>query len=132
MVDSQGTALFLGKECAMARLIWGVPIQQPPLRPALFARPDLPMPLYSMFCMAKPAIGRSAVGSMMRLAGTTVLEKGGVLTDIVSFGQQDLAYDIRNQGVKYSQVRASAPPAIADPSPAAASAVRGHRDSDRS
>ena len=58
-----------------------------------------------MFCMAKPAIGRAAVGSMMRLAGTTVLNKGGVLTDIVSFGQQDLAYDIRNQGVKYSQVR---------------------------
>ncbi len=63
------------------------------------------MPLYSMFCMAKPAIGRAAVGSMMRLAGTTVLSKGGVLTDIVSFGQQDLAYDIRNQGVKYSQAR---------------------------
>ena len=65
------------------------------------------MPLYSMFCMAKPAVGRAAVGSMMRLAGNTVLEKGGVLTDIVSFGQQDLAYDIRNQGVKYSQVGAS-------------------------
>ena len=76
-------------------------------------RPPLPMPLYSMFCMAKPAIGRAAVGSMMRLAGTTVLNKGGVLTDIVSFGQQDLAYDIRNQGVKYSQVRGSrTPPAI--------------------
>ena len=83
-----------------------------------FGRPPLPMPLYSMFCMAKPAIGRAAVGSMMRLAGTTVLNKGGVLTDIVSFGKQDLAYDIRNQGVKYSQVRALSHLRFADPHPA--------------
>lgn len=62
------------------------------------------MPLYQLFCMAKPALGRPALAEIMRTASNGVLTKGGVLTDILSYGQQKLAYDIRKQGSKYSKV----------------------------
>lgn len=62
------------------------------------------MPLYELFCLARP-LRRSQLAEIMRKAGVAVLDKGGVITDIKSFGEQPLAYDIRQPSGKYSEVR---------------------------
>ncbi|KAJ9508947.1 hypothetical protein QJQ45_028272 [Haematococcus lacustris] len=54
-----------------------------------------PMPLYELMCLAKPALARPLMVEMMKRVGKLVSEKGGVVTDIKSFGDQHLAYDIR-------------------------------------
>ena len=64
------------------------------------------MPLYELFCMARPALTRLERSSIMRSAASTVLEKGGVLTDIKSYGDCELAYEIRRPGLRMSEVLA--------------------------
>lgn len=63
------------------------------------------MPLYELFCLAKPRIGKQALADIIKLAGRTVLDKGGVITDVKSFGEQKLAYEIRKPGAKFEEVR---------------------------
>ena len=63
------------------------------------------MPLYELFCLTRPAIGRQALTQIIKTAGQTVLAKGGVLTDVSYFGEQQLAYEIRNPGGKFGKVR---------------------------
>lgn len=62
------------------------------------------MPLYELFALAKPAVGKAALAEMMRAVGSTVMQQGGVVTDIMSYGQRKLAYDIRQPGSRYSEV----------------------------
>lgn len=64
------------------------------------------MPLYELFCLAKPRLGKAVLGDIIKLAGRTVLDKGGVITDVKSFGEQKLAYEIRRPGEKYEEVGA--------------------------
>ncbi len=64
------------------------------------------MPLYELFCLAKPRLGKAVLGDIIKLAARTVLDKGGVITDIKSFGEQKLAYEIRRPGEKYEEVSA--------------------------
>lgn len=59
--------------------------------------------LYELFCLAKPALSKPALTEIMRTASQAVLAKGGVLTDIKSFGQRPLAYDIRKPGERYAE-----------------------------
>ena len=54
------------------------------------------------------------LGDIIKLAGRTVLDKGGVITDVKSFGEQKLAYEIRRPGEKYEEVRPQ--PAFKTPS----------------
>ncbi|KAL4447863.1 hypothetical protein ABPG75_005082 [Micractinium tetrahymenae] len=61
------------------------------------------MPLYELFALAKPAVGKAALAEMMRAVGSTVMQQGGVVTDIMSYGQRKLAYDIRQPGSRYSE-----------------------------
>lgn len=63
------------------------------------------MPLYELFCLAKPGLGKPHLASMISSIGKKVLASGGVLTDVKSHGEQALAYDIRRPGERYSQVR---------------------------
>ena len=62
------------------------------------------MPLYELFCLVKPGLGKQ-VGDIMKLAGKTVIDRGGVLTDLKFFGEQPLAYLVRRPGEKYEKVR---------------------------
>ena len=62
------------------------------------------MPLYELFCLAKPRLNKAALGDIIKLAGRKVLDKGGVITDVKSFGEQRLAYEIRRPGEKYEEV----------------------------
>lgn len=63
------------------------------------------MPLYELLCLAKPALPRADMARMMQKAGEVVLDKGGVLTNLTSFGDQHLAYNIRRPFEKYDKVR---------------------------
>jgi small subunit ribosomal protein S6 len=67
------------------------------------------MPLYELFCLAKPRLGKAVLSDIIKLAGRTVLDKGGVITDVKSFGEQKLAYEIRRPGEKYEEVSARCP-----------------------
>lgn len=62
------------------------------------------MPLYELFCLAKPQLKRLYLTEMISLAGRAVLQHGGVITDIKSFGEQKLAYDIRKPGEVFDKV----------------------------
>ena len=63
------------------------------------------MPLYELFALAKPALAQPQLAEIIKAASQAVFAQGGVLTDIKSFGQRPLAYDIRKPGEKYSEVR---------------------------
>lgn len=55
--------------------------------------------------MAKPALARAQASQLLRSAASAVLNKGGVLTDIKSYGERELAYEIRRPGMKLNEVR---------------------------
>ena len=63
------------------------------------------MPLYELFCMARPALARPDAAQLMRNVAAAVLNKDGILTDIKSFGDHLLAYTIRRPGQRYEEVR---------------------------
>ena len=63
------------------------------------------MPLYELFCLAKPALTKPQLASMMTNIGKMVFSSGGVVTDVRSFGAQGLAYEIRRPGERYNEVR---------------------------
>ncbi len=62
------------------------------------------MPLYELFCLTRPVAGRQALSQIIKTAGQAVLDKGGVLTDLTFFGEQRLAYEIRNPSGKFGKV----------------------------
>lgn len=75
------------------------------------------MPVYELFCLAKPALGKAQLASMITDIGKMVLSSGGVLTDVRSYGKQQLAYDIRRPGERYPEVRGPLDDCIAMPCP---------------
>ena len=66
------------------------------------------MPLYELFCVARPALSRSECITLIQNAATAVLQRGGILTDIKSFGERELAYEIRRPGLRMKEVIVSA------------------------
>lgn len=62
------------------------------------------MPLYELLCLAQPALPRQDLVRMMRRVGELVMDRGGVLTSIVSYGEQHLAYDIRRPFQRFPKV----------------------------
>ena len=62
------------------------------------------MPLYELFCLARPALTQAHKSEILKAAATSVLGSGGVLTDLKNFGERRLAYPIRRQGVKLEEV----------------------------
>ena len=62
------------------------------------------MPLYELFCLAKPALQRTQQAELLRSAAQVVLQRGGVLTDVKSFGERPLAYTVRRPGSKCDEV----------------------------
>lgn len=63
------------------------------------------MPLYEIVCLAKPSLARPLLARMMQTAGELIMKEGGVVADVVSYGEQQLAYDIRKPFEKYEKVR---------------------------
>ena len=77
------------------------------------------MPFYELFAVAKPALGKAAIGSMMKAVASKVMEQGGVVTDIRAYGQRKLAFDLRLPNLRFSEVGAPPPPHPPPPPPPA-------------
>ncbi|WPT10673.1 37S ribosomal protein MRP17 [Picochlorum sp. SENEW3] len=60
------------------------------------------MPLYELFCLAKSRLTPVELKRLMAGAGKVILDKGGIITDVKSFGEQRLAYVIRRPGERYA------------------------------
>jgi small subunit ribosomal protein S6 len=64
------------------------------------------MPLYNVVAILKAAATRPSVSEVLRRAAVQVMDAGGVVTDIKSYGTRELAYEIRKAGETHKQVRA--------------------------
>jgi small subunit ribosomal protein S6 len=53
------------------------------------------MPLYELLCLAKPALAKPELFAILKGLGEVVYKHEGVITDLKSYGDQGLAYDIR-------------------------------------
>lgn len=53
------------------------------------------MPLYELFCLARPRLADPTLHEIIKKAAVQVLDKGGVLLNVSSYGDTDLAYSIR-------------------------------------
>ena len=62
------------------------------------------MPCYRLFCLAKPGLGRDQQAAVIRTAATSILDGGGVLMDLRSFGEKALAYVVRPAGQAFDEV----------------------------
>ena len=62
------------------------------------------MPCYRLFCLAKPGLGREQQVAVIRTAATSILDGGGVLMDLRSFGEKALAYIVRPAGQAFDEV----------------------------
>ena len=65
------------------------------------------MPLYDLVAIVKATAPRNAVAEVLRRAAVGVMDAGGVVTDVKSYGLRDLAYSIRKAGETHVQVRRS-------------------------
>ena len=63
------------------------------------------MVLYELMVMVKSATPRAQLADILRRAGTRVLDSGGVITDITSFGTRPLAYEFKSPGERHFEVR---------------------------
>ena len=63
------------------------------------------MPLYELLCLARPLLQRDELQRMIQKVGGLVYTKGGVVTNVVSYGKQPLAYKISGVQGKYEEVR---------------------------
>lgn len=62
------------------------------------------MPVYELFCLARPQLAKEQLASLIKTACTSVFTNNGVLTEVQSYDLRDLAYPIRKAGSKYEQV----------------------------
>lgn len=61
------------------------------------------MPLYELLCLTRPELARPEITKIIQRIGTSVLSSGGIITDIKSYGNQLLAYDIRVPYKKFDE-----------------------------
>ncbi|PNH12878.1 30S ribosomal protein S6 [Tetrabaena socialis] len=61
------------------------------------------MPLYELLCLVKPAVRRQEMVTLVRALGDAVYRNGGFVTQLKSYGEQHLAYDLRRPFEKYDR-----------------------------
>jgi ribosomal protein S6 len=62
------------------------------------------MPLYELLCLARPLLPRDELGRMIQKVGSMVYSKGGVITNVHSYGEKNLAYKIKGVQGKFDKV----------------------------
>ena len=67
------------------------------------------MVLYDFLVMVKSSVPRNQLADILRRTGTRVLDAGGVITDITSYGTRTLAYEFTSPGEKHFEVRTAQP-----------------------
>ena len=65
------------------------------------------MPVYELFCLARPGLASPTLAAVMEKAGKAVFGSSGVLTDVKSYGDRELAYPIHKAGSRFSEVKHS-------------------------
>ena len=65
------------------------------------------MPLYDVLLLVKGSLPRPQLEVILRKAATAVFDSGGIITDIRSYGLNQLAYQIRKSGELHSEARQS-------------------------
>ena len=60
------------------------------------------MPLYDLLAIVAAATPTRSVAEVLRRAAGAVVDAGGVVTDVKSFGTRQLAYTIRKAGVLHT------------------------------
>ncbi|GIL46156.1 hypothetical protein Vafri_3202 [Volvox africanus] len=60
------------------------------------------MPLYELLCLARPG-PRAELVALMKNMGDAVYKNGGFVTQLKSYGEQHLAYDIRQPFERYDR-----------------------------
>ena len=78
---------------------------RPPLHTPVPASTRSTMVLYDLMVIVKSATPRAQLADILRRAGTRVLDAGGVITDVTSFGTRPLAYEFKSPGEKHFDVR---------------------------
>lgn len=74
------------------------------------------MPLYELFCLARPQLAKAELKEVIKAASRAVFQQGGVITDLKSFGLRPLAHDIRKPSGKYNEVCSNVlQPVLLDP-----------------
>lgn len=66
------------------------------------------MPLYDLVAIVRAAAPRTAVAEVLRRAAVAVLDAGGVVTDVKSYGTRPLAYEIKRAGELHKEARRAA------------------------
>ena len=62
------------------------------------------MPVYELFCLARPQLAKEKLAGLIKTACTSVFSNNGVLTEVLSYDCRELAYPIRKAGSKYDEV----------------------------
>ena len=60
-------------------------------------------PLYTLFCVTKPTALPVELFHLMKRVGTRVYGDGGVVTQVASYGNNDLAYPIKRAGETFNE-----------------------------
>lgn len=63
------------------------------------------MVLYEAMILVSAKAPRTACADVLRRLGTRVMQTGGVVTDVASYGARTLAYEFRRPGEKHFEVR---------------------------
>lgn len=63
------------------------------------------MVLYEAMILVSAKAPRTACADILRRVGATVMERGGVVTDVTSYGARTLAYEFRRPGETHFEVR---------------------------
>jgi len=59
------------------------------------------MVLYDFLMVVKSSVPKNQLGDILRRTGTRVLDAGGVITDVTSYGARSLAYEFKASGEKH-------------------------------
>jgi len=59
------------------------------------------MVLYDFLMIVKSSVPKNQLGDILRRTGTRVLDAGGVITDVTSYGTRTLAYEFKTPGEKH-------------------------------
>ena len=63
------------------------------------------MVLYEAMILVSAKAPRTACADILRRLGANVMERGGVVTDVTSYGARTLAYEFRRPGETHFEVR---------------------------
>ena len=70
------------------------------------------MPLYQLFCLARPQLPKAQLAESIRRIGQAVFAQQGLLVDLQHFGDRPLAKKVRQPGAAYNYVSLLSRPSL--------------------